>query len=177
MSKKPAKKRRSDEPPAEIAIVGELFEESEGDIIKSLLEIPPGEPVIFYFDSAGGSVYTALAIAELIRLRKFKSTAVVLGECSSSALLVFAACQKRFVTERSVFLFHRVRWRSDKDVRSDEAANWAAHFQWLEHEIDRYQAEMFGIAKEKFDKWIETGRFLSGKELVDLGLAEFVSYE
>ena len=36
--------------------------------------------------------------------------------------------------------FHRVKWRSEKDVRSEEAASWAAHFQWLEAEIDRKAA-------------------------------------
>jgi ATP-dependent protease ClpP protease subunit len=171
-----AKKRtgKSQEPPPEVAIIGELFEEGETDIVKSLLDIPPGEEATLYIDSAGGSVYAALTISSLIRLRKLRATAIVLGECSSSALLIFAACSKRFVTPRSIFLFHRVKWRSEKDVRSEEAANWASHFKWLETEVDRYQAELFGVAEKQFAEWIHEGRFVVGADLVELGVAEML---
>lgn len=163
-----------DQGPLELAIVGELFEEEENDIIKSLLDVRPEEEVTIYFDCSGGSVYSAISISTLIRLRKLKATAIVLGECSSAAILIFATCQKRFVTPRSVFLFHRVKWRSEKDVRSDEASNWASHFHWLEREVDQYQADLFGIASETFDRWIQEGRFVLGSEMVNLGVAEML---
>lgn len=169
-----AKKSRSRRPSAEIAVVGEIFDEAEGDIVHSLLDCDPGKDVTIYIDSAGGSVYASLAIASLIRIRKLKATGIVLGECSSSAILVFAACKTRFVTPRSVFLFHRVKWRSEKDVRSEEAGNWASHFTWLEEEVDRYQAALFGLPPEKLDAWIQQGRFVLGTELVDLGVAKLI---
>lgn len=172
MGKKKAPKQA--ELPVEIPVVGELYEDGENDILKSLLEVPPGENVILYLDCAGGSVYAALTIATLIRLRKLKATAMVLGECSSSAILIFAACQERYVTPRSVFLFHHVRWRSEKDVRSIEAAQWATHFRWLEDEIDRYQAELFGVPHDRFAGWIDEGRFVLGAELVEMGVAKFL---
>ena len=168
------KTRKAKEPPPEIPIVGELYEDGELDIVKALLDVPPGSEVVLYFDSSGGSVYAALTVTGLIRHRKLKATAIVLGECSSSALLVFAACRKRLVTPLSVFLFHRVKWRSDKDVHSEEAANWASHFKWLEVEIDRYQAEMFGVDESRFTDWIREGRFVTGAELVELGIAEMI---
>lgn len=163
-----------DEAPAELAIIGEMFDEQEVEVVRDLLSIPKRDPVTLYIDSAGGSVYAALTVAGLIRSRELEATAVVLGECSSSAILVFAACQRRLVSPRSVFLFHRVKWRSEKDVRSEEAVNWAGHFQWLESEIDRYQAELFGIAEDHFSAWIREGRFVLGPELVQLGVAELI---
>lgn len=172
-----SKRRKEDEEekkPAEIAIIGELFEEEEHDIINSILEIPPQEEVTIYFDCSGGSVYSAISIAALLRLRQLKATAIVLGECSSAAIMVFAACQKRFVTPRSVFLFHRVKWRSEKDVRSDEASNWASHFHWLEKEVDQYQANLFGLSPDIFDRWIQEGRFVLGSEMVELKVAEML---
>ena len=168
------REKKTAEPVPEIAIVGELFEEGETEIVKSLLDVEPGSEVVLYFDSAGGSVYAALTIAALLRFRRLKTTAYVLGECSSSAILVFAACQRRFVTPRSVFLFHRVKWRSEKDVRSDEAINWADHFQWLEKAVDDYQAALFELPHEQFSEWIQQGRFVGGAELVELGVAEMV---
>lgn len=175
MAKSRPGKGKSQKPAeTEIAIIGELHEENEAEIINSLLDLEPESRVTIYLDSSGGSVYSALAIASMIRLRKLDATALVLSECSSSALVVFAACQKRLVTPRSVFLFHRVRWRSEKDVRSEEASNWAEHFQWLEKEVDRYQAELMGLELKEMDRWTLEGRFVLGPELVKLGVAELV---
>lgn len=172
----PAKRktRKQEEEPHEIAIVGELFEDAEADIVKDLLDVPPGGEVTLYIDSSGGSVYAALAITCLIRLRKLKARAIVLSECSSSALLIFAACPQRLVTPRSVFLFHRVKWTSEKDVRREEAAQWAGHFNWLENEVDRYQAALFNVPDEPFSRWTDEGRFVLGSELVQLGIAEMI---
>jgi ATP-dependent protease ClpP protease subunit len=169
-----AKKAREKEKPAEVAVVGELYEEGQADIIRSLLDVPHGEEVVIYIDCAGGSVYAALAITALLRIRKLKATAIVIGECSSSAILIFAACPKRFVTPRSAFLFHRVKWRSEKDVRSEEAANWASHFHWLEQEVDLYQAKLLGGSYEQFARWINEGRFVLGRELAELGYAQII---
>ena len=175
MAKAPKKAKRSkkDHVP-EIAVVGEVYDEVVADVIRDLLEVPEGGDATIYIDSSGGSVYSAMAIATLIRLRKIRATGMVLSECSSAAILIFAACQRRFCTPRSVFLFHRVKWRSEKDMRREEAVNWAQHFQWLEIEIDRYQASLFGKGEERIHEWIEQGRFVLGTELAEHGLAEIV---
>src|SRR5687767_12520025 len=160
MAKAPKKAKRSkkDDIP-EIAVVGEVYDEVVADVIRDLLEVPEGGEATIYIDSSGGSVYSAMAIATLIRLRKIRATGVVLSECSSAAILIFAACQRRYVTPRSVFLFHRVKWRTEKDMRREEAINWAQHFQWLEIEVDKYQASLFGTGEDKVHEWIEQGRF------------------
>src|SRR4051812_23960817 len=175
MAKAPKKSKRSkDERPPEIAVVGEVYDEVVADVIRELLEVPEGGEATIYIDSAGGSVYSAIAIATLIRLRKIRATGMVLSECSSAAILIFAACERRFCTPRSVFLFHRVKWRSEKDMRREEAVNWAQHFQWLEIEIDRYQAALFGKGEELIHEWIEQGRFVLGTELAEVGLVEII---
>src|SRR5262249_5198424 len=108
----------------EIPVVGDV-DDWESDVIKSLLEIDPGGECVFYIDSAGGSVYGPLAVLTLMRHRRHKGTAIVLGECSSAALLLFAACKRRYVTPYSTLLFHRMRWQSEKRVASEEAFLWA----------------------------------------------------
>ena len=108
---KPRGRRGKADPPPEVVISGELDEETVGDLLRELLEVEPGGAATLYFDSSGGSVYSALAVAALIRHRRIDATAVVLSECSSAALIVFAACRRRQVTPLSVFLFHRVKWR------------------------------------------------------------------
>src|SRR5688572_6156113 len=126
----------------EIPVVGEV-DHWEADAIKTLLEVPEKGECVFYIDSAGGSVYGALAVVNLLRLRKIHASAVVLSECSSAALLVFAACQKRMVTPCSTFLFHRMRWQSEKRVAAEEARLWAKHFEQLEGDLDEMQSSLF----------------------------------
>src|SRR5205814_3594431 len=92
-----AAKRKKRAPAAEIAVIGEV-DDWEEDVVRALLDVPAGGSCVFYIDSTGGSVYGALAVLTLLRYRKLKATAIVLGECSSAALLLFAACQKRLVT-------------------------------------------------------------------------------
>ena len=167
---------RTRRPAMEICLVGEIFDENEKDIVNSLLEAPMGSSVTIYIDSSGGNVYAALAIANIMVHRKLKTTGIVVGECSSSAILVFAACRKRQVGPHSVFLFHRIKWRSEKDVRSEEAAQWATHFKWLEAEVDELQARLLGIDSELMKKWIAEGCFVTGKELAHIGAADIVDF-
>lgn len=169
-----AKKARIRRPAAELALVGEIFDENERDVIQSLLDLRPGSELTLYIDCSGGNVYAALAIANVLRHRRLKATAIVVGECSSSAVLVFAACAKRLVGPHSVFLFHRIKWRNEKDARSEEAAQWASHFQWLEQEVDQLQAELMGIPIDTMKSWIAEGRFVTGQDLIKLGAAEMV---
>src|SRR5437764_3747176 len=106
---KAARRKRRAAPAAEIAVIGEV-DDWEEDVVRSLLEVPAGGECVFYIDSTGGSVYGALAVVTLLQQRKMKATAVVLGECSSATLLIFAACPKRIVTPLSTLLFHKMKW-------------------------------------------------------------------
>ncbi len=157
----------------EIPIIGEV-DDWEADIIKAMLDIPERGECVFYMDSAGGSVYSAMAVVSLLRIRRLAATAVVLGECSSAALLLFAACPRRFVTPYSTFLFHHMRWQSDKHVRAGEAQAWASHFEQLETELDELQARLFGSAREQVREWIRQSRYITGKQIAELGLAEML---
>ena len=158
---------------AEIALVGDV-DDWEAEAIKQMLELPPGSEVVYYIDSAGGSVYGALAVLTLMKHRQIEGTAVVLGECSSAALLLFAGCRHRLVTPYSTLLFHRMRWQSEKRIGSFEASHWATHFAEMEKDIDDLQARLFGAAEEQVQAWTRTGRYVSGRQVVEAGLAELL---
>jgi ATP-dependent Clp protease, protease subunit len=158
-------------PAGEIAVVGEV-DDWEADVVKGLLEVPAGGDCVFYIDSAGGSVFGALAVLTMLRYRKLKATALVIGECSSAALLLFAACRKRLVTPYSTFLFHRMRWQSEKRVSSGEAFHWAKHFEEMERDIDDLQVRLFGTAEKQLREWTANGQYVTGTQLVAAGLAE-----
>lgn len=170
--KKKRHKKDQDEP-AEIAVIGDV-DDWESDVIRDLLNAARGDEVIFYIDSVGGSVYGALAVLTLLKVRTMAATAVVLGECSSASLLLFAGCRKRLVTPHSTLLFHQMRWQSEKAVRAGEAVRWAQHFEGLEKDLDALQYRLFGKAEDMVRKWIESGTYVTGPEIVAAGLAEMV---
>ena len=107
--------------------MGDLTENAP-DLCDKLLSVEPGGECILYFDSLGGSPYSAIALASLILLRGLKATGIVAGECSSAALWPLAACSRRLVTPLSVLLFHPMKWQSEENVGLGEAAEWARHF-------------------------------------------------
>jgi ATP-dependent Clp protease protease subunit len=157
----------------ELMINGELDEKHE--LAERLAEVPRKSRGTIYFDSCGGSAFIGLSLASLIRLRGLRATGVVAGECSSAAILPFAACERRFVTAHSTLLFHPLRWQSEESVRLEEAAEWARHFHILEKDMDALLVRFFGCAPDIIAKWTRPGRFVSGPELVEAGLAEMVS--
>ncbi|MDZ4683896.1 MAG: ATP-dependent Clp protease proteolytic subunit [Planctomycetaceae bacterium] len=157
----------------EVVIAGELSDQ-QGELHDQLLEMPRNSRGTIFFDSCGGSAYIGLALASLIRLRGLQAVGVVAGECSSAALLPFAACRERYVTPHATLLFHGVRWSSEEHVRLDEAAEWTRHFQLMEADHDRLLVGLFGCAPEVIAPWNQKGRFVSGQEMVDAGLAKMV---
>lgn len=161
------------EGPLEIPLVGDLTENA-ADLCDKLLAVEPGGECFLYFDSLGGSAYTAVALTSMIRLRGLKATGIVAGECSSAALWPFAACQRRIVTPFSVLLFHPMKWQSEENVGLGEAAEWARHFGQLETDMDRLLAELFGCSEETVTNWSRRHRYVTGAELVEAGLAEMV---
>jgi ATP-dependent protease ClpP protease subunit len=159
--------------PLEIALCGDLTEH-ENDICEKLLAVPPGGECVLYFNSPGGSAYAALSLASLLVLRGMNATGVVLAECSSAAIWPLAACRRRVVTAHSVLLFHPLKWESGEHVAIDEAAEWARHFAHLEQDMDAVLARLLGIAPDRLAAWMKPGRYVSGHELAQAGLAELI---
>lgn len=157
----------------EIALSGDLTDK-QTELVEKLVELPPRSRGTIYFDSCGGSAYVGLSLGILIQLRGLEATGIVLGECSSAALVPFAACRRRFVTPVSYLFFHPVRWSSDENVRIEEAAEWTRHFGVLEVDMDRFLAKMFGLPIEQIVGWTRPGRFFSGTELAETGIARLL---
>lgn len=164
-----------DETP-EIAFTGDLTER-ESDLTQQLLDVPPGGSCLMYFDSPGGNPYVGLSLMSLMMLRDLQATGIVTGECSSAALWPLAACRRRLVTRYSVLLFHPMKWQSEENVGLAEAAEWARHFGDLEKTMDQLLAELFGVSESDMAVWMQPGRYLTGREIADAGLAELITLD
>ncbi len=159
--------------PWEIAINGDLTDK-QTDLVQRLMDVPRKSSGTIFFDTGGGSAYVGLALAAIIRLRGLKATGVVVSECSSAAIVTFAACERRFITPHATMLFHPIRWSSEEEVRLEEAAEWARHFGELEKGLDDLLAKMLPLPEATIAKWTRPGKFVSAQEIVDAGIAQMV---
>ena len=159
--------------PVEIAFVGDLTDHAS-DLMDKLLSVPAHGACTLYFDSPGGSPYCAVSLMTIMILRDLQCTGIVCGECSSAAIWPFAVCQRRIVTPYSVLLFHPMKWQSEEHVHLPEAAEWARHFAHLEQQMDALLAQMLGLPLERLQQWIRPGRYVTGPEIAEAGLAEMI---
>jgi ATP-dependent protease ClpP protease subunit len=162
-----------EEGPIEVAVIGDLTEH-EAEIHEKLLDAGEGGRCTLYFDSPGGSAYAAISLLTLIVMRRLDATGIVTGECSSAAIWPLAACRRRIVTPYSVLRFHPAKWESEENVGVEEAAEWARHFVDLERDMDRLLAAFLGLSEEQLAAWMRPGRYVSGREFAETGLAELV---
>ena len=65
-----------------------------------------------------------------------------------------------------------MKWQSEEHVGLAEAAEWARHFGQLETEMDQVLANLFNVSDEEMSRWIRPGRYISGRELAEAGMAE-----
>ncbi len=157
----------------ELVICGDLTDK-QLDLLERLVSVPRGSRGTIWFDSCGGSAYVGLSLASMIRLRGLEATAVVAGECSSAAIMPFAACKRRYVTRHATLLFHPVRWHSEENVRMEEAAEWARHFQVMEKDLDDLLTKLLPMDATALAEWTRPGKFVTGEEIVAAGIAELI---
>lgn len=162
--------------PVDIAVIGDLSD-NEAEIAHKILDVPVGGQCVLYFDSPGGSPYSGISLLSLLLLRDIQATGIVTGECSSAALWPLAACRRRIVTPYSVLLFHPLKWQSEEHVGLAEAAEWARHFGQLEQDMDQLLARLFKLPLERLERWMQPGRYVSGAEFAQAGLAELVAID
>ena len=67
-----------------------------------------------------------------------------------------------------------MRWQSEESVQLAEAAEWARHFGDLEREMDDLLAVFLGTEAKQLAEWMKPGRYVSGREFAEAGLAELI---
>lgn len=66
----------------------------------------PGQPIVLFIDSPGGSVDSGLAVYDTIRLITSPVTTVVMGMAASMGSLIFLAGEKRIMLPNARLLIH-----------------------------------------------------------------------
>lgn len=153
-----------------ITIVEEV-EKCEKDALEALLSTPEGGSATIIINSGGGSVYASLGIATMIRARRLVCHGVVLADCSSSALIIFAACATREVAEHASFLFHPMQWASEERTRLTGARSWSAEFQRVNQVCEDFLVEHLPIERPLLRRWVSAERYVPAVELIEMGIA------
>ena len=156
----------------DILLTGEI-DERANKIVHALLKIPEDDEFTIYINSPGGSLMGAISIASTIQYRRLKGTVVVTGECSSAALLPFAACQDRFISPCSLFLWHQTQ-HEPSGMESTRLLPWAERAKSHDIATNTMLAEMLDIPRELISDWEKQSRYFSAKEMTKAGLAELI---
>ena len=80
-----------------IYIFGTISDAYDAEWIGRQLEYYNGQPVTIHINSNGGSVFSAIAIANAIKAYPGEVTANICGICASAAVLISSACKRRIV--------------------------------------------------------------------------------
>jgi ATP-dependent protease ClpP protease subunit len=72
-------------------------------------------------DCTGGDVEMAMQIFDTIRSFPRESVGIVIGECSSSAMLLLQACKKRFALPSARFMCHTLSFTYKSRIAEDSA--------------------------------------------------------
>jgi len=157
----------------EIVIVDDL-EKCEKDVMEALLALPDRSTCRIVINSGGGSVYAGMGISTLIDMKKLKATAVVLADCSSSAVIVFATCQERLVAPHASFLFHPMQWSSDERSRLPGAMGWAKEFKRIDESCAEWIIEHLGVSRTTLLRWVKNEMYITADQLVEMGVASYI---
>jgi ATP-dependent Clp protease protease subunit len=149
----------------------EDVEKCEREIIAGLLALPDGGHATIVINSGGGSVYAGLGIGTVIRHKRLHCHAIVLADCSSSALLVFAACETREIAPHASFLFHPMQWSSDDRSRVNGAKSWSEEFTRVCASSEEWMSELLPIPMTTLRRWVNQERYVKAHELIDRGIA------
>lgn len=96
-----------------IFLFGEINEEKTEKTIESLLDLESKDPIkdiIFYIDSFGGMVDSAMAIHDVIRLLRCRVAGVCVGKAMSAGAFILMSCTKglRFMTTHARLMMHEM---------------------------------------------------------------------
>mgnify|MGYP003305892786 CR=1 FL=1 len=169
--------------PARLDLFGEVgggfwsmgFDES--DFKNEIGAILDGQPLEIYINSQGGSVYTALAIYNLIARHTGEVTITVAGMAASAATIITSAPNAKVVMPKgSLMLIHPVRM-STGGLTPKEMQEAAENLEKVRQSVRDVYQKKTGLSAEKLDELMDAESYLTASEAVELGFADSVDNE
>lgn len=157
-----------------ILINSAIFPDGWGDtvslnqVIKMMGDAKKGDDIEVLINSPGGSVWEGTSIFNY--LRAYEPTVRIIGMAGSIASVIALAGKKIIMDPGSMFMVHNpskvsVGNEHDHRLSADQLASVKKSM------IEAYQTRI-NKSEEELIEWLDTERFISGKEAKELGLAD-----
>lgn len=156
---------------------GEVSDKSAWDVTERLLYLEanaPGEEIIFYLNSPGGSITAGMAIYDTMQLISSPIKVIVTGMAASmgSILLCGAAKGQRLLYPHSRILIHQPLITGRMVAVAVDINIQAEEMEKLREELNKILAETSGQPLEKIQTDTDRDFYLNAKEAIEYGLAD-----
>lgn len=128
------------------------------------------DPITIYIHSYGGDLAQAQFFCDLIESSHIPVITVAAGVAMSAGLLIFLSGRKRYAFKHSQLLIHQGSASFSGTAEEIKEAQ-AAYERQLE-KMEQYIFSHTSIDKKLFDKKKSKDQYVSGEELVALGIAD-----
>ena len=160
-----------------IFLWGEVSDKSARDVTERLLYLEanaPGEEIIFYLNSPGGSITAGMAIYDTMQLISSPIKVIVTGMAASmgSILLCGAAKGQRLLYPHSRVLIHQPLITGRMVAVAVDINIQAEEMEKLREELNKILAETSGQPLEKIQTDTDRDFYLNAKEAIEYGLAD-----
>ena len=126
------------------------------------------ENILITICSGGGSLVSAFAICEHIRLSKKSVNCLATGWCCSAAIVVLQFGQERIATEITRFLLHPSSHNAE-DMSYEELKRYTEHAEIQYQQFVNLTIGRCGISKLEFEKQCTPVKMLTAQEALKFG--------
>ena len=135
----------------------------------------PGKPINFYINSPGGSVTAGMSIYDTMQFIKSPVHTTVMGIAASMGSFLSMAGEKgkRAILPHARHMIHQPSGGAS-GMASDVEIQYKELQYWKETLTDIY-VKHTGVDKDKIAKDMDRDFFMSAKESIEYGLADFVA--
>ena len=162
-----------------IFLWGEVSDKSAWDVTERLLYLEanaPGEEIIFYLNSPGGSITAGMAIYDTMQLISSPIKVIVTGMAASmgSILLCGAAKGQRLLYPHSRVLIHQPLITGRMVAVAVDINIQAEEMEKLREELNKILAEATGQPLKKIQRDTDRDFYLNAEEAMKYGLADAI---
>jgi ATP-dependent Clp protease protease subunit len=158
-----------------IILLGDLNQETQEKLSTAIIYLNTisSDPIIFYIDSRGGGVHSAIHLWDTIRLSKAPLHGIVVGKALSAAFAVLQACHVRLAFPNANLMNHG----SSVSVRIDdpEFDRIFTLFKNFDNKILDTLTERGKASKKDNEKWSRMERYFTAMEAFEMGWIDSIA--
>jgi ATP-dependent Clp protease protease subunit len=160
-----------------IFLWGAVTDESAKDITEKLLYLEtnaPGQEIVFYINTPGGSITAGMAIYDTIKLLSSPVTVVVTGMAASMGSILLSAPKKgrRLLFPHARVLIHQPLISGRFIGPATDINIQAQEMEKIRGELNQILADASGQPIEKIARDSDRDFYLNSKEAIEYGLAD-----